>query len=103
MLVLVLFSAFDFFTFFKEQLDLAKGTQYFYIGLKNAASNSLKLLGDFCLEFILAFIGCMRVDRKRQLWLEAIKKLSSDENFLNMELISFIFKYEELRRNELQI
>ncbi|WP_244469266.1 hypothetical protein [Afipia felis] len=45
----------------------------------------------------------MRVDRKRQLWLEAIKKLSSDENFSNMELISLISKYEELRRNEPQI
>ncbi|MGR1768628.1 AAA family ATPase, partial [Salmonella enterica] len=85
-LVSVSFSAFDPFTPPKEQPDPAKGTQYFYIGLKNAASNSLKSLGDLRLEFISAFIGCMRVDRKRQLWLEAIKKLSSDENFSNMEL-----------------
>ncbi|AFH20779.1 TPA: AAA family ATPase [Escherichia coli] len=102
-LVSVSFSAFDPFTPPKEQPDPAKGTQYFYIGLKNAASNSLKSLGDLRLEFISAFIGCMRVDRKRQLWLEAIKKLSSDENFSNMELISLISKYEELRRNEPQI
>ncbi|MDP1068673.1 AAA family ATPase, partial [Klebsiella pneumoniae] len=57
-LVSVSFSAFDPFTPPKEQPDPAKGTQYFYIGLKNAASNSLKSLGDLRLEFISAFIGC---------------------------------------------
>ncbi|WP_422857431.1 AAA family ATPase, partial [Cronobacter sakazakii] len=41
-LVSVSFSAFDPFTPPKEQPDPAKGTQYFYIGLKNDARNSLK-------------------------------------------------------------
>ena len=45
----------------------------------------------------------MRADRKRQLWVSAIQKLSSDENFSNMELIGLISKYEELRRKQSQI
>lgn len=102
-LISVSFSAFDPFTPPKEQPDPAKGTQYFYIGLKDAVSNGLKSLDDLRLEFVLAFIGCMRADRKRQLWVSAIKKLSSDENFSNMELIGLISKYEELRRKQSQI
>ncbi|WP_109409317.1 AAA family ATPase [Proteus genomosp. 4] len=99
-LISVSFSAFDPFTPPKEQPDPAKDTQYFYIGLKDSVNNNLKSLDDLRLEFVSAFIGCMRADRKRQLWIEAINKLSSDENFSNMQLISLILKYEELKHNK---
>lgn len=66
-LVSVSFSAFNPFTPPKKQPNPAKSTQYFYIKLKNAASNSLKSLSNLRLKFISAFISCIKVNKKKQL------------------------------------
>lgn len=96
-LVSVSFSAFDPFSPPVEQPDPAQGTQYFYIGLKSAIDNNLKSLANLRLEFTLAFINCMMTINKKDLWIKAIDRLSSDKNFLNMELITLIDRYEEQR------
>lgn len=104
-LVSVSFSAFDPFSPPVEQPDPAQGTQYFYIGLKSSSDNNLKSLANLRLEFTSAFINCMITDNKKGLWKKAIERLSSDQNFSNMELLSLIDRYEEQRviLSELQV
>ncbi|MDB2374150.1 ATP-binding protein [Psychrosphaera haliotis] len=97
-LVSVSFSAFDPFTPPQEQPDPAKGTKYFYIGLKNRENgNELNSLEDLRKDFISALIGCLRKDDKKSLWLDAIEKLSSDQNFENMGLSILNTRYANLR------
>lgn len=97
-LVSVSFSAFDPFTPPQEQPDPAKGTKYFYIGLKNREnSKELNSLEDLRKDFISALIGCLRKDNKKSLWLDAIEKLSSDQNFENMGLSILDTRYAHLR------
>lgn len=58
-LVSVSFSAFDPFTPPQEQTDPAKGTRYFYIGLKKRDNNDeLNSLKDLHKDFVSALIGC---------------------------------------------
>ncbi|HFG1901459.1 TPA: AAA family ATPase [Vibrio cholerae] len=97
-LVSVSFSAFDPFSPPQEQPDPAKGTQYFYIGLRDKHNNQvLSSLDDLRLEFVSALIGCLRTERKKDLWLKAIEKLSSDQNFSNMGLSILNTRYIALR------
>lgn len=103
-LVSVSFSAFDPFSPPKDQPDPAKGTQYFYIGLKSAENNQkLKSLEDLRLEFVTALIGCLSSDNKNKIWNSAIEKLSSDQNFANMELNILNTRYEALKKNNPKI
>ncbi|ENS1317883.1 AAA family ATPase [Proteus mirabilis] len=103
-LISVSFSAFDPFTPPQEQPDPAKGTQYFYIGLKNAENQKLKSLDDLRLEFVSSLIGCLRTEKKKELWIKAIEKLNSDKNFSDMELRSLITKYAILKnKNDIQV
>lgn len=97
-LVSVSFSAFDPFTPPQEQPDPAKGTKYFYIGLKNRENNeALNSLGDLRKDFVSALIGCLSNEDKKNLWLDAISNLSSDHNFENMGLSILNARYVSLK------
>lgn len=99
-LISVSFSAFDPFTPPQEQTDPAKGTRYFYIGLKNRDNNDeLNSLEDLRKDFVSALIGCLRNEDKKTIWLEAINKLSSDQNFENMGLSILNTRYQSLKQN----
>lgn len=105
-LVSVSFSAFDSFTPPQEQPDLAKGTKYFYIGLKNRENNeALNSLGDLRKDFVSALIGCLSDESKKNLWLDAINSLNSDQNFENMGLSILNTRYVNLKEkhNDIQI
>lgn len=87
-LVSVSFSAFDPFTPPPEQYDAAKGTCYYYIGLKKVAANGseLKTLGEIHQEYLKSLAFCVSQPGRKRRWLNAIKNLESDENFADMEL-----------------
>ncbi|MDA5543835.1 AAA family ATPase [Yersinia rochesterensis] len=103
-LVSVSFSAFDPFSPPQDQPDPAKGTRYFYIGLKSPENpQRLKSLEDLRLEFVSALIGCLRSDKKKEIWSSAIKKLNSDQNFANMELSILNTRYEKLKDKKSKI
>ncbi|EGQ8240294.1 AAA family ATPase [Vibrio parahaemolyticus] len=99
-LVSVSFSAFDPFTPPQEQADPAKGTRYFYIGLKNRDnSDELNSLENLRRDFVAALIGCLRNEDKKSIWLDAISKLSSDKNFENMGLSILNTRFQSLKQN----
>ena len=103
-LVSVSFSAFDPFTPPQEQPDPAKGTKYFYIGLKNRENNeALNSLGDLRQDFVSALIGCLSNEGKKDLWLDAISSLSSDQNFENMGLSILNTRYANLKEKHKNI
>jgi predicted ATPase len=86
-LVSVSFSAFDPFIPPQEQSNPAKGTCYFYIGLKDPENSgrhrTINNLQDDCVK---ALISCFYQPKKTERWLNAISKLGSDENFASMRL-----------------
>ncbi len=87
-LVSVSFSAFDPFTPPPEQSDPARGTCYYYVGLKKhtTKNSELKALKELHQEYLKGLTLCMSQPGKRSRWLDAIKNLESDENFGDMEL-----------------
>jgi len=87
-LVSVSFSAFDPFTPPPEQPDPAKGTCYYYVGLKKVSANNseLKSLAEIHREYLQSLALCMSQPGKKSRWLSAIANLESDENFADMEL-----------------
>jgi len=100
----VSFSAFDPFTPPREQPDPAKGTKYFYIGLKNRDnSEELNSLGDLRKDFVSALIGCLSNENKKDLWLDSISSLSSDQNFENMGLSILNARYANLKEQHKNI
>lgn len=97
-LVSVSFSAFDPFTPPQEQPDPAKGTCYFYIGLKDPNNGELhRTISDLRNDCIKALISCFYQPEKTKRWLNAIDKLGSDENFASMRLEQLEAVYRELR------
>ncbi|MGJ8647457.1 MAG: AAA family ATPase [Marinomonas colpomeniae] len=103
-LVSVSFSAFDPFTPPQEQPDPAKGTKYFYIGLKNREnSEALNSLEGLRKDFVSALIGCLSNESKKDLWLDAISNLSSDQNFENMGLSILNTRYANLKKKHKNI
>lgn len=81
-LVSVSFSAFDPFIPRKEQSNPAKGTCYFYIGLKDPQKDGHhRTPSDLQNDCIKALISCFKHQEKKKRWLNAIDKLGSDENF----------------------
>jgi predicted ATPase len=99
-LVSVSFSAFDPFDPPNEQVDPSKGTCYFYIGLKDRKNPKTHLtipaLQEDCVK---ALTDCFQHKNKAKRWNDAINKLSSDENFDQMNLAILKEKYQELRKN----
>lgn len=96
-LVSVSFSAFDPFTPPKEQPDPAKGTCYFYIGLKHPDNNGRhRTIPELRKDCIKALINCFFSEEKTRRWLDAIEKLGADENFSAMGLVRLKIIYEKL-------
>ena len=92
-LISVSFSAFDPFDPPEEQPDPSKGTCYYYIGLKNLASNrthELKSLANLHKEFVQSLNICLAQDLRRERWAKAVQILESDENFSSMNLKSLL-------------
>lgn len=86
-LVSVSFSAFDPFYPPEEQPDPAKGTCYFYIGLKNSKfPDNHRTIPDLRTDCVNSLSGCFRNEGKTKRWINAIEKLGSDENFAAMKL-----------------
>lgn len=86
-LISVSFSAFDPFTPPSEQPDPAKGTCYFYLGLKKPGDDE-QLLGfkELRTECIRSLMNCFTQPDKAERWVNVIQKLSSDTNFAEMNL-----------------
>lgn len=99
-LVSVSFSAFDPFTPPQEQSDPAKGTCYFYIGLKDPQNGELhRTIGELRGDCVKALINCFYEPKKTERWLNAIDKLGSDENFASMRLEQLSTVYTDVRNN----
>ncbi|WP_423203712.1 AAA family ATPase [Pseudomonas kribbensis] len=97
-LVSVSFSAFDPFSPPIEQPDPAKGTCYFYIGLKSSDDlEKLRTIPELRTDCIKALISCFNNRTKTQRWLNAIEKLGSDENFSFMRLHQLESVYRAVR------
>ena len=85
----VAFSAFDPFSPPADQPDRSKGTCYYYIGLQNNNTDNnspLKSREELCKEFVNALSFCLKLPKKKELWLSTIKRLESDANFEEMDL-----------------
>lgn len=85
--VLVSFSAFDPFDPPPEQPDPAKGTCFFYVGLKSKGEDAwheLKRRDALKSDFIAGMRGCLRDTYKRNRWRQAVTTLQSDENFAGL-------------------
>ena len=99
-LVSVSFSAFDPFNPPQEQPDPARGTCYFYIGLKDPKNAGIhRAISDLQEDCVKALITCFYHPKKTERWLGAIINLSSDENFASMQLDQLEAVYRELRNN----
>jgi energy-coupling factor transporter ATP-binding protein EcfA2 len=101
-LVSVSFSAFDPFIPPPEQSDPAKGTCYYYIGLKVAGRNDYhrdinSLQEDCC----IALATCFNESDKDRLWCQSINDLGYDENFSSANLISLRNKFLETKKETL--
>jgi len=99
-LVSVSFSAFDPFNPPQEQPDPAKGTCYFYIGLKDPQKEERhRTIKDLQGDCVKALISCFLMPKKTERWLNVIDKLGSDENFASMKLEKLEAIYRELRND----
>ena len=99
-LVSVSFSAFDSFRPPQEQPDPAKGTCYFYIGLKDLKNEELhRNISDLQYDCVKALISCFYQPEKTKRWLNAIGKLGSDEIFASMRLEQLEAVYRNLRND----
>lgn len=96
-LISVSFSAFDPFVPPAEQSDPAKGTCYFYLGLKKPDDDE-QLLGfkELRIECIRSLMNCFAYQDKVERWVNVIQKLSSDTNFAEMNLGYLKEFYQEL-------
>ncbi|MFG0586607.1 ATP-dependent endonuclease [Acinetobacter sp. YQ_14] len=99
-LISVSFSAFDPFIPPTEQSDPAKGTCYFYLGLKKPGDDE-QLLGfkELRNECIQSLMNCFAKQDKTERWMKVIQKLSSDINFAEMNLESLKEFYQELAQH----
>lgn len=90
--VSVSFSAFDPFNPPPDQPDPAKGTCFYYVGLKVPDDEGYKLKGAMELksEYIQALRACFRDDYKKKRWIEAVKGLQSDDNFSQMDFLASV-------------
>lgn len=97
-LVSVSFSAFDPFSPPEEQPDPAKGTCYFYIGLKEAGNDGHhRTINDLQGDCAKSLIKCFADKNKSKRWHDAIEKLGSDGIFESMNLGYLIEAYHRVR------
>jgi predicted ATPase len=98
--VSVSFSAFDQFVPPPNQSDASAGMRYRYIGLKKKLEGDqyqrwgLKTKEDLCLDLATSLSACLALQAKRFRWTNAIKKLESDYNFEEMNLLQLISDYD---------
>jgi len=99
--VSVSFSAFDPFIPPKDRVDKAEGTCYYYIGLKDSGSIGkdgsyrLKTMSDLSGEFVKSLKVCFSLEKKKEQWIKAIRRLESDVNFKSMSLPDLANKVEK--------
>ncbi|MEH8019838.1 AAA family ATPase [Rheinheimera metallidurans] len=99
-LVSVSFSAFDPFVPPPEQSDPAKGTCYFYIGLKDPKNSGLhRNISDLHDDCVVALTRCFHNPLKAKRWHSAINKLGSDDNFASMALSYLEVAFHELKKS----
>lgn len=86
------FSAFDPFIPPPDRTDRQNGPSYFYIGLKKISVENLQEQGklkdsdELFKDFFGSLQACFSLQKKREQWLEAIRKLETDINFAEMDL-----------------
>ncbi|ALU91507.1 phage Hau3 resistance protein [Herbaspirillum rubrisubalbicans M1] len=98
-LVSVSFSAFDPFPPPQEQPDPAKGTCYFYIGLKDRANTAIhRTIPDLRKDCTRALITCFNDQKKMLRWIKSIVMLGSDEKFQSMNLGILTQLYTETKQ-----
>ena len=97
-LVSVSFSAFDPFEPPEEQPDPAKGTCYFYVGLKGGGAGAHRSIDQIQKDCARYLVGCFVTRVKTDRWLKAIEKLGSDENFASMGLNRLKDACDEVRK-----
>lgn len=98
-LVSVSFSAFDPFNPPQEQSNPSNGTCYFYIGLKDRnGSDCHRTISELRDDCVTSLIACFYKEDKTRLWIDAIDKLGSDENFSSMNLNRLHTAYTKTRR-----
>jgi predicted ATPase len=97
-LVSVSFSAFDPFTPPDDQPDPAKGTCYFYLGLKDPKDpEKLRSLKELQSDCVSSLIACFSQEDRTRRWMRVIEELGSDENFSSMQLERLYHAYSDLR------
>lgn len=99
-LVSISFSAFDPFSPPAEQPDPAKGTRYFYVGLKDfsdAGGTLLKPLSQLYEELIDALDICLSEPAKLERWIKAVRTLETDSNFAEKGLTELADMREDAR------
>lgn len=90
--VSVSFSAFDPFIPPPDRVNRSEGTCYYYVGLKVSGvisgdgSYSLKTMPLLAVEFVNSLQVCFSLDKRKERWVEAIRRLESDMNFKSMDL-----------------
>lgn len=99
-LVSISFSVFDSFTPPPDQNNRDNGVCYHYVGLnkREGQNNSLKSLSEIQEECLSSLKACFSQTFKAQRWKRAIEILCSDNNFAEMDLLSFAECYSELPR-----
>lgn len=97
-LVSVSFSAFDEFIPPRDQPDPAKGTCYYYVGLKKTSDpNTLKDSATLQSDCLNSIFNCFENDQKAIRWKKAINKLESDDIFYSMGLINLERIYDDVK------
>ncbi|BCO20328.1 hypothetical protein KUC3_31850 [Alteromonas sp. KC3] len=93
-IISVSFSSFDRFVPPDDQDNHELGVRYTYVGLKKVVipengerRTSHKDNEDLCDDFISSVVNCFRSSARRKRWEVAIKKLESDRNFEDMNLV----------------
>jgi len=103
------FSAFDNFIQPPNQDDSSQGICYSYIGLYKTfiddgeRKNEIKKPQELYADFVNSLKSCFSLKRKKEQWLNAIKKLESDYSFAEMNLssLAIIENNEELEHRAL--
>lgn len=99
--VSVSFSAFDPFEPPEDQNNANNGMRYNYVGLREHVATDgggywrLKDKDDLCIEFTDSLNRCLALSAKKNRWLNAVNKLSSDSNFEVMNLTELSTIYDE--------
>lgn len=92
--VSIAFSAFDPFNPLKEQNDPTKGTCFYYIGLKPSGETIKPSYHDFMealyVKCSVSIYECFADDSKKDMWIEAITDLESDENFKELSITGLV-------------